>query len=258
MSDCVLDVSNMTIRFGGLVAVNDVSLQLKTRQVHGLIGPNGAGKTTFFNAITGLVRQAGGSVTYRGRDITALPAHKRAEIGIRRSFQSVQLVQNLTVLENILIGLHNESSKSGFGSFLKLFNRRGADEDVQKKVHEVAAFLEIDHTLFKPVTEITFAEQRFVELARAIVSRPSILMLDEPAAGLSEAEIQRLDALLRRLVTEWDMSILLVEHVLSLVMLVSDEITVLDNGKFVTNGTPTDVAANERVKSAYLGEAAHA
>lgn len=258
MSDCVLDVSNMTIRFGGLVAVSDVSLQLKKKQVHGLIGPNGAGKTTFFNAITGLVRQAGGSVSFRGQNITDLPAHKRAEIGIRRSFQSVQLVQNLTVLENILIGLHSESAKDRLRGIGRLFRSTGPDGSAQRQVHEVAAFLGIERTLLKPVTEITFAEQRFVEIARAIVSRPSVLMLDEPAAGLSEAEIQRLDALLRRLVNEWDMSILLVEHVLSLVMVVSDEITVLDNGKFVTNGSPTEVAANPRVKSAYLGEEAHA
>ena len=258
MTENVLDVSNLTVRFGGLVAVDAVSLALTPGRVHGLIGPNGAGKTTFFNAITGLVSQSGGSVVYQGRDITGLPAHRRSEIGIRRSFQSVQLVQSLTVLENILIGLHSESASRGWRGIGALFGFEGPDRAAQEKVHDVAAFLGIGDTLFKSIAELTFAEQRFVEIARAIVSRPKVLMLDEPAAGLSEAEIEKLDRLLRRLATEWGMAILLVEHVLSLVLVVSDEITVLDNGRFVTHGEPGEVARDPRVKSAYLGEDVHA
>jgi len=258
MTDIVLDVSDLTVRFGGLVAVDSVSLVLRTGKVHGLIGPNGAGKTTFFNAITGLVPQFGGRIVYGGRDISALPAHLRAEIGIRRSFQSVQLVQRLTVLENILIGLHTQSAGKGWRGFRELFVLQDPDRTERAMVEEVAAFLGIEHTLMKPIAELTFAEQRFVEIARAIVSRPKILMLDEPAAGLSEAEIQKLDLLLRRLATEWNMAILLVEHVLSLVLVVSDEITVLDNGKFVVHGDPDVVARDPRVKSAYLGEDVHA
>jgi len=258
MTDPVLNVSNLTVRFGGLVAVDSVSVALKAGKVHGLIGPNGAGKTTFFNAITGLVPQSDGRVQYLGKDITNLPAHRRADIGIRRSFQSVQLVQSLTVLENILIGLHSESAGKGWRGIGALFGFEGPDRAEQEQVWDVAAFLGIEHTLFKSIAELTFAEQRFVEIARAIVSRPKVLMLDEPAAGLSEAEIEKLDRLLRRLALEWGMAILLVEHVLSLVLVVSDEITVLDNGRFVIHGLPDEVARDPRVKSAYLGEEVHA
>lgn len=258
MTESILDVSSLTVRFGGLVAVDAISLALRPGKVHGLIGPNGAGKTTLFNAITGLVPQADGKVSYDGKDITAFPAHRRSEIGIRRSFQSVQLVQSLTVLENILIGLHTQSAGKGWRGIGALFGSDGPDHAEQQMVQDVAAFLGIEHTLFKGITELTFAEQRFVEIARAIVSRPKVLMLDEPAAGLSEAEIEKLDRLLRRLAAEWNTAILLVEHVLSLVFVVSDEITVLDNGRFVIHGDPGEVARDPRVKSAYLGEDVHA
>jgi branched-chain amino acid transport system ATP-binding protein len=252
MTTPVLDVSGLTVRFGGLYAVNDVSLALHAGKIHGLIGPNGAGKTTFFNAVTGLVRHSGGRIVFDGSDVGGLPAHRRASRGIRRSFQSVQLVQSLTALENVMVGLHSEYT--GWRSALGLFSLSGNDGEAAAKAREVARFLGLGHLLHRPVSELTFAEQRFVEITRAIVSRPKVLMLDEPAAGLSEPEIQALDKLLRRLATEWGMAVLLVEHVLSLVMVVSDEITVLDNGRFVTNGTPQMVADNPAVRAAYLGE----
>ena len=248
----VLNVSGLTVRFGGLVAVQEVSLALAPGRVHGLIGPNGAGKTTFFNAVTGLVRHSEGQITFDGREIGALYAHQRAGIGIRRSFQAVQLVQGMTALENIIVGL--DSEVAGWRSVLPLFRRRGPDRAAARRANAVARFLGLGHLLAKPVYELTFAEQRFVEITRAIVSRPKVLMLDEPAAGLSEAEIETLDQLLRRLTSEWNMAILLVEHVLSLVMVVSDEITVLDNGRFVTHGSPRDVTENPAVRAAYLGE----
>jgi branched-chain amino acid transport system ATP-binding protein len=252
----VLEVAGLSVRFGGLVAVDNVSLAIPASSIHGLIGPNGAGKTTFFNAITGLVRPSQGSVAVLGQDITHKTADRRAAAGIRRTFQSVQLITPLTVLENVLIGLHTRlfTNAKGLLGFLGAANERAA----QQSVLEILEFLGIAHIILKPVTEITFAEQRFVEIARALVAKPVLLMLDEPAAGLSPQEIETLDRLLRKLRDEWGMSILLVEHVLSLIMGVSDRVTVLDNGRLIAEGAPMQVAGDPKVKAAYLGQDADA
>jgi len=229
MTPPVLEVAGLSVRFGGLVAVDNVSLAIPASSIHGLIGPNGAGKTTFFNAITGLVRPSQGSVAVLGQDITHKTADRRAAAGIRRTFQSVQLITPLTVLENVLIGLHTRlfTNAKGLLGCLGAASERAA----QQSVLEILEFLGIAHIILKPVTEITFAEQRFVEIARALVAKPVLLMLDEPAAGLSPQEIETLDRLLRKLRDEWGMSILLVEHVLSLIMGVSDRVTVLASFK---------------------------
>ena len=258
MTDNVLEATDITVSFGGLVAIDNVSLTIRRGTIHGLIGPNGAGKTTFFNVMTGLIRQTSGKVTFDGEDISRMPAHKRAARGMRRSFQSVQLVPNLTGMENILIGLHADLFPSGPKAILKLFFGQSADEAGLAKARHVAEFLGIAHTLDMPASEVSFADQRFIEIARAIVGDPAIIMLDEPAAGLSEAEITRLDSLLRKLVDEKGMTILLVEHVLSLVLGISEQITVLENGRLIARGTPQEVAADEKVKAAYLGEEADA
>jgi branched-chain amino acid transport system ATP-binding protein len=253
----VLVVQNLSVQFDGLKAVDSVSLTVRDAEIHGLIGPNGAGKTTFFNAVTGLVPQTGGRIELAGKDITALPSHARALAGIRRSFQSVQLVPGMTVLENVLIGLHGNISSAMGWNPLRLFSG-GGEHDAQEKVLEILDFLGLAEFVLRPAEELTFAQQRFVEIARALVPRPRLLMLDEPAAGLSRAEVQTLDALLRQLATEWGLSILLVEHVLSLIFEVSDQVTVLDNGKLISEGRPAEVADDPCVKAAYLGEDADA
>src|ERR1700676_1511588 len=252
MTPPVLEVAGLSVRFGGLVAVDNVSLAIPASSIHGLIGPNGAGKTTFFNAITGLVRPSQGSVAVLGQDITHKTADRRAAAGIRRTFQSVQLITPLTVLENVLIGLHTRlfTNAKGLLGCLGAASERAA----QQSVLEILEFLGIAHIILKPVTEITFAEQRFVEIARALVAKPVLLMVDEPAAGLSPQEIETLDRLLRKLRDEWGMSILLVEHVLSLIMGVSDRVTVLDNGRLIAEGAPMQVAGDPKVKAAYLGQ----
>lgn len=258
MVDMILEAQDITVKFGGLVAIDNVSMAVKRGQIHGLIGPNGAGKTTFFNVSAGLIRQSAGKVLFKGNDISSSPAHERAAMGLRRSFQSVQLVPNLTAAENILIGLHSDLMPKTPATVLRLLFGQSPDLAALDKVREISEFLGIAHTLDKQASELTFADQRFIEIARAIISNPAILMLDEPAAGLSEAEIQHLDALLRKLVEKKSMSVLLVEHVLSLVMGISDEITVLENGRLIACGTPEEIAANSKVKAAYLGEDSNA
>jgi branched-chain amino acid transport system ATP-binding protein len=254
----LLAVDGIVVRFGGLTAVDEVEVAIPKSEIHGVIGPNGAGKTTFFNALSGLVTVGAGRIVFDGADITAAAPHRRAGLGLRRTFQSVQLIPQLTVLENVLIGLHDRIDENWWRSLLSLSGRSPAEEAAQEKVVEVLRFLGIEDTLFRRPHQLSFAEQRHVEIARALVSRPRLLMLDEPAAGLSPNEVGGINALLRRLRAEWDMTILLVEHVLSLVLDVSDRVTVLDRGRVIARGTPAEVADDAHVKAAYLGEEEHA
>ena len=255
MNTPVLLAEGLSVRFGGLLAVDDISLAIPQACIHGLIGPNGAGKSTLFNAITGLVRTSRGRVCLLGTDVTRDGPDRRAAAGMRRTFQSVQLIKELSVLENVMIGLHTELYTRGRGlSFLTARTERAA----QARVLEVLDFLGIGALVLRPAGELSFGQQRFVEIARALVAKPALLMLDEPAAGLSPAEVQRLDRLLRTLRADWGMAILLVEHVLSLIMDLSDRVTVLDNGRRIAEGPPHEVAVDPRVKAAYLGEEADA
>jgi branched-chain amino acid transport system ATP-binding protein len=249
----LLEADGVTVRFGGLVAVDAVSLVVPKGSICGVIGPNGAGKTTVFNAIAGLVTTSPGRIVFDGRDITQLAPFERARLGMRRTFQAVQLIPQFTVLENVLVGLHDTIRENHWRSLFGLSGRSEAEERAQAQVIEILRFLGIAGALFKRPRELTFAEQRYVEIARALVSRPKLLMLDEPAAGLSPHELADINALLRRLRGEWGMTIVLVEHVLSLVLDVSDRVTVLDNGRVISEGGPREVESDPRVKAVYLG-----
>lgn len=249
-----LSTQEMSVRFGGLLAVNSVELAVAEGSMHGIIGPNGAGKTTLFNAVTGLVQLSGGGIEFEGVDISRLAAHRRARLGIRRTFQSVQLIPQFTVLENVLIGLHDQIRGKPLRSIFSLTGRNRAEEEAQQSVIEMLAFLGIGDTLFKRPHELSFAEQRFVEIARALVAKPKLLMLDEPAAGLSPNEVADLNVLLRRIRAERGVTVILVEHVISLVLDVCDRITVLENGAVIAEGTPVEIADDPKVKVAYLGE----
>ncbi|MGH7041614.1 MAG: ABC transporter ATP-binding protein [Acetobacteraceae bacterium] len=252
-----LAVDGVSVRFGGLTAVDSVSLTIPPGEIRGLIGPNGAGKTTLFNAITGLVHTAAGRIRLDGADITRLPPHRRAREGVRRSFQSVQLLSRLSVLENVLLGLHGQIARGMLSSAADMLLGGRREAVALRQVMETLSYLGIADLALRPAASLTFAEQRFVEIARALAPRPRLLMLDEPAAGLSPSEVTRLDALLRQLRSE-GMAILLVEHVLSLVFDVCDSVSVLDNGRLIAEGAPRAVAADPRVRIAYLGEDADA
>jgi branched-chain amino acid transport system ATP-binding protein len=250
----MLAVQDVTVRFGGVLAVQGVGMLVPAGQIRGLIGPNGAGKTTFFNAISGLVQIASGSIVFNGWDLDAISVSNRARLGIRRTFQSIQLLPRRTVLENVLIGLHSAFAQ---GWLYRLTGRDGAgltERQAQDRTCEALRWFGIEALALRPVDTLTFVQQRYVELARAVVADPKLLLLDEPAAGLSLPEVERLGAVIRRLRDERGTTIVIVEHVLSLVLGVSDVVTVFDKGRVIMEGPPAAVTAAPEVRGAYLGE----
>lgn len=249
----VLRICAVGVRFGGLVAVDQAFLDVRQGEIRGLIGPNGAGKTTLFNAVSGLVPITAGRIQLGGRDITNLPAHARARLGLRRTFQAVQLARELTVLENVAIGLDADMTESWLSILFGFGGRGSAEHRLQQRVYEILDELGLGELALRPARTLTFVQQRYVEIARALVRQPTLLMLDEPAAGLTPLEIAALDRLLVRLSRVSGISILLVEHVMELVLKVCDRIAVLDRGGIIADGTPSEVARDPRVRLAYLG-----
>lgn len=248
----LLETQDLTVRFGGVVAVEDVSLSVPPGEIRGIIGPNGAGKSTLFNALSGVVK-AEGRINFDGRDIADVPVHRRAGLGLRRTFQHVRLMQNRTALENVLVGMHLEIPANPLKSVLNLGGGVSPDRVARDRAREVMSFLGIDGLILRETGTLTIAQQRLLELARALVPGPKLLMLDEPCAGLSVPAVQTLDEILLRLKEEWKLTILLVEHVVSLVIDVSDSITVLDKGRVIAEGAGDQVMSDPAVKQAYLG-----
>lgn len=249
----LLEIKNVSKEFDGLRALDDVSFAMSRGEILGLIGPNGAGKTTLFNIVSGFFRVTSGEVFFNGVNITSVRDHKRPYFGIARTFQNIKLFPDLNVIENVLVGRHPKTRSNLVDVALHLPLHKKEERECRRKVLDILEFLEIGELADVRAGDLAYGQQRLVELARALALEPSLLLLDEPAAGLNSHEVEELEEKLRT-ANASGVSILCVEHNMKLIMSISDNIVVLNYGKKIASGSPEQISKNEIVVEAYLGK----
>jgi len=258
MADDLLVAERVRKEFGGLVATNDIDFAIPRGSIVALIGPNGAGKTTFFNMLTGVYTPTSGRILFDGEEIAGKPPHAIVERGIGRTFQNIRLFQQMTAMENVLVGMHSRLSAGIVGSILGLPRVKREESGANERARELLVYCGLPKRHEHLAGSLPYGDQRRLEVARALATDPKLLLLDEPTAGMNPQETADFTSFVRRIRDEKDLTVLLIEHDMKVVMGVSERITVLEYGEKIAEGTPAEIRANERVIEAYLGRGAAA
>lgn len=249
----LLEVKNLSKHFGGLTAVGDVSMELHEGELVGLIGPNGAGKTTLFNLLTGVYVPSEGTITLDGTLLNKKTPYQIASLGLSRTFQNIRLFKDMTVLDNVLIGIANQEKTHLLSSLLRLPYYYRSEAELKEKALQLLAIFDLDGEANTLARNLPYGQQRRLEIVRALATKPKILFLDEPAAGMNPQETAELTSLIRHIKDDFGITIILIEHDMSLVMEVTERIYVLEYGRLIAHGKPDDIKKNKRVIEAYLG-----
>lgn len=252
----IVEVKNLTKKFGGLTATSDISMNVEKNSITAVIGPNGAGKTTFFNMITAVYKPTSGDILLNGKSLIGLKPHEVSKFGITRTFQNIRLFNEQTVLDNVLVGMHQRLKSHWVGTLLHFPNVKREEEHAKIEGYKILQYVGLEDFVNENAGNLAYGAQRRLEIARAIAAKPKVLLLDEPAAGMNPKETQRLTDLIHDMRTRLDVTIILIEHDMKLVMKISDYIYVLDHGELIASGVPEEIRNNKRVIEAYLGKGA--